>query len=175
VVDIVRCEKCGKVIPAIETGCAYCDAAEVPESGFRENDWMPLSIRMLLWMFLLVLGVTVVLAGLALGSAETALIRLLAVLRMVIALVTLLAIVTRRPAASHLPFLFLGYELFCFFGVSTGLLWGLGWVGSWVAPLWNVLFGVLFLRDDVRARLNPRSADRREVGQLLDEVSKRVD
>ena len=52
---------------------------------------------------------------------------------------------------------------------------GLGWIGTWVAPLWNVLFGFLFMRDDVRTRLDPASADRREVGRLLDEIRQRED
>lgn len=174
-VDITRCEKCGKVIPAIETGCAFCDAEEARTGGFREDDWMPLSIRMLLWMFLVNLAGTAVLAGLSLGSSGTALLKALAALRMVVALATLAAILARHRAARHLPFLFLGYELFCFVGVSSGLLPGVGWMGTWVAPLWNVLFGFLFTRDDVRARLDPGSADRREVVRLLDEIRGRDD
>ena len=174
-VDITRCEKCGKVIPAVETGCAFCDAEEARAGGFREDDWMPLSIRMLLWMFLVNLAGTALLAGIALGSAGTLMLKGLAAARMVIALATLGAILARHPAARQLPFLFLGYELFCFVGVSSGLLAGLGWIGTWVAPLWNVLFGFLFMRDDVRTRLDPASADRREVGRLLDEIRQRED
>ena len=174
-VDITRCEKCGKVIPAIETGCAFCDAEEARGGGFREDDWMPLSIRMLLWMFLFNLGGTAILAGFALGSAGGFAVKTVAAIRMAVALATLAAILARHPAASHLPFVFLGYELLCFVGASTGLLWGAGWMGSWVAPLWNVLFGFLFTREDVRARLNRRSADRQEVGRLLEEIRQRDD
>jgi hypothetical protein len=174
-VDITRCEKCGKVIPAIETGCAYCDAEEAQQAGFREDDWMPLAIRMLLWMFLVNLAGTAVLAGFALVSAGGFPLEVFAAIRMAIALATLVAILARHPAAGFLPFLFLGYELLCFLGASAGLVWGTGWMGSWVAPLWNVLFGFLFMRDDVRARLNRRSADRQEVGRLLDEIRRRDD
>ena len=41
-VDITRCERCGKVIPAIDNGCAWCDAAEARQPGSLEDDWLPL-------------------------------------------------------------------------------------------------------------------------------------
>ena len=120
-VDITRCEKCGKVIPAIETGCAFCDAEEVSQGGFRENDWMPLSIRMLLWMFQLNLAGTAILAVVALAAAGGAAVKVLAGMRLAIAVTTLLAILVRHRWASGLPFVFLGFEGICFVGASGGL------------------------------------------------------
>jgi hypothetical protein len=169
-VDITRCEKCGKVIPAIETGCAWCDAEEAQRGGFREDDWMPTSIRMLLWMFLFNLAGTAVLAVVAIGSAPSVPIKALGALRLAVALGTLVAILARLGWATWLPLFFLGLEGVFFVGASGGWLSGVGWIGSWVAPLWNLLFAFLFLRDDVRARLDRGSADRREVGRLLDDV-----
>lgn len=172
-VDITRCEKCGKVIPAIETGCAFCDAEEGSRGGFRENDWMPLSIRMLLWMFQFNLAGTAVLAVVALTASGGAAVKALAGVRLAIAATTLLAILVRHRWASGLPYLFLGFEGICFVGASGGWLAGVGWMGSWVAPLWNLLFAFLFIRDDVRSHLDRKSSDRREVGRLLEEISER--
>ncbi len=67
-VDITRCVQCGKVIPAIDTGCAWCDAAEERQHGFREDSYLPLAIRMLLWMFMANLALTGLLAVLILVS-----------------------------------------------------------------------------------------------------------
>lgn len=173
-VDITRCEKCGKVIPALETGCAWCDAEEARRGGgFREDDWMPLSIRMLLWMFVANVAGTAILSGFGFLGGSAPLVKAISALRLVVALVTLLAILTRHPAARRLPFVFLSVEALCFVAVLAGWLDGLGWFTSWFAPVWNLLFAALFIRDDVRARLDRRAADQQEVGRLLDEIQRR--
>ena len=172
-VDITRCEKCGKVIPALETGCAFCDAEEARRgAGFREGDWMPLSIRMLLWMFVANLAGTTVLAAFGFLGGSAPLVKAISALRMLVAAATLVAILTRHSSARRLPFAFLAVEAACFVAVAAGWLGGLGWFTSWLAPVWNLLFAALFIRDDVRARLDRRAADQQEVGRLLDEIQR---
>jgi hypothetical protein len=174
-VDITRCEKCGKVIPALETGCAWCDAEEARRGGFREDDWMPLSIRMLLWMFLVNVGATAVLSGFGLAAGSAPLLKGISALRLAIAIATLAAILGRHPSARWLPFVFLGWEACWFAAVLAGWLEGTGWFATWFAPVWNLLFAALFVRDDVRARLDRRSSDQLAVGRLLEEFRQRQD
>lgn len=170
-VDITRCERCGKVIPALQTGCPWCDAAEARRPGFREDDWLPLSIRMLLWLFMVNLAVTGLLAILTLmanGGEEPgrSIVAVLASMRLLLAGVCLVGLAFREPWGRWLPLWFLAFEALSWLG--AGLLSESRWIGGWLAPLWNLLFVFLFLRDDVRARFDPRLADRREVGELLE-------
>lgn len=170
-VDIVRCERCGKVIPALDTGCPWCEAAEARRPGFREDDWLPLSIRMLLWLFMANLLVTAMLAILTLmaNSGEgpgRSMVAILASIRLLLSGVTFVGLAFREPWGRWLPLSFLAFEALSW--VWVGVLGDGRWIGGWLAPLWNVLFVFLFLRDDVRARLDPRVADRREVGELLE-------
>lgn len=172
-VDITRCEQCGKSIPALDTGCAWCDAAERRQAGFREDDWLPLSIRMLLWLFGVNLVVTGGLAAFTLvgntrADAAASLVAIAASLRILLAAAALLGLVFREPWGRWLPLCFLAFEASGFVAVQLGLPGSGRWIGGWLAPLWNLLFVFLFLRDDVRARFDPRVADRRQVDELLD-------
>ena len=90
----------------------------------------------------------------------------LASLRLLLSGVTFVGLVFREPWGRWLPLLVLAFEALSW--IWVGLLPPGRWVGGWLAPLWNLLFVFLFLRDDVRARLDPRVADRREVGELLE-------
>jgi hypothetical protein len=177
-VDITRCERCGKVIPALDTGCPWCEADEARRPGFREDTWMPLSIRMLIWLFVANLVVTGVLAIFSLianagADAGRSLVAICASLRLLLAGTTLVGIIFREPWGRWLPFGFLAFEAMGFICLQVGLLPSDRWIGGWLAPLWNVLFVFLFVRDDVRAWLDPAVADRREVGELLDEIQRR--
>jgi hypothetical protein len=172
-VDITRCERCGKVIPALDTGCAWCDARDAEERGFDEKTYLPLAIRMLLWMFVANLALTGLMAVLTLASHPGAggpLVAVLASMRLLLAGATLVGILFREPWGRWLPFSFLGFEAVCFVATSAGWLFGAWWIGSWIAPLWNLLFAFLFIREDVRARLDPKVADRKEVGALLEDI-----
>lgn len=139
---------------------------------------MPLAIRMLLWMFMANLALTGLLAVFTLvarggaGEGGGAAVALLATVRLLLAAGTLVAILFRKPWGRWLPFGFLGFEAVCFVATSAGWLSGAWWIGSWMAPLWNLLFAFLFVREDVRSRLDPKVADRNEVGALLDEIQR---
>jgi hypothetical protein len=177
VVDITRCERCGKVIPAIDNGCAWCDAAEARQTGFREDNWLPLPIRMLTWMFGANLAVTGAFAVFTLienagADSDQALVAVLASVRFLLSGATGLALGFRESWGRWLPFSFLGFEGLSFLALQAGLLPADRWIGGWVGPLWNLLFVFLFLRDDVRARLDRRIANRREVGELIETLQR---
>jgi hypothetical protein len=171
-VDITRCERCGKTIPALDTGCPWCEAAEARRPGFREDDWLPLSIRMLFWLFMANLVVTGLLAILTLvanvgAGPSRSIVAVLASLRLLLSGATLVGLVFREPWGRWLPLSFLAFEGLSWAGVVSFMPESI-WVGGWLAPLWNLLFVFLFLRDDVRARLDRGMADRKAVGELLE-------
>jgi O-antigen/teichoic acid export membrane protein len=177
VVDITRCEQCGKVIPAIDNGCAWCDAAEARRPGFREDDWLPLPIRMLTWLFganLVVTGGFAVFTLIASVDADPdrTLVAVLASVRLLLSSATALALGMRQSWGRWLPFTFLAFEGLSFVALQAGLLPADRWIGGWIGPLWNLLFVFLFLRDDVRARLDRRIANRREVGELIETLQR---
>lgn len=172
-VDITRCAQCGKTIPALDNGCAWCDAEERGRPGFREDNWMPLSIRMLLWLFVANLAMTGIFASLTLvanaqASAPDSAVAIAALLRLLLAGAVLVGIWFREPWGRWLPLSFLAFEGLAFLALQIGLFPPGRWIGGWLAPLWNLLFVFLFLRDDVRSRLDPHVADRREVGELIE-------
>ena len=176
-VDITRCERCGKVIPAIDTGCAWCDAAEAEQTGFREDRWLPLPIRMLIWLFGANLALTAAFAVFTLTANAGAvdgrpMVAILASTRLLLSGATALALGLRAPWGRWLPFSFLAFEGLSFIALQAGMLPADRWIGGWVGPLWNLLFIFLFLRDDVRARLDRRVANRREVGELIEMVQR---
>ena len=176
-VDITRCERCGKLIPAIDNGCAWCDSVEARQTGFREDDWLPLSIRMLIWLFganLAVTGTFAVFTLIANAGAESdrSTVAILASVRLLLSGATALALGYREPWGRWLPFSFLAFEGLSFVALQAGLLPADRWIGGWIGPLWNLLFVFLFLRDDVRARLDRRVANRREVGELIETLQR---
>jgi len=173
VVDITRCERCGKTIPALDSGCPWCEAADARRPGFREDDWMPLSIRMLLWLFVTNLVVSAALAVFTLTASErtldaASLVAVAATARLLLAGATLVGIVFRERWGRWLPLSFLAFEGLSFIALQAGVLPADAWIGGWLAPLWNLLFVFLFMRDDVRGRFDRRLADQREVGELID-------
>jgi len=177
VVDITRCERCGKVIPAIDTGCAWCDAVEADQTGFRDDVWLPLPIRMLTWLFGANLAVTAAFAVFTLIANAGAddgrsMVAILASTRLLLSSATAVALGCRQPWGRWLPFSFLAFEGLSFVALQAGMLPADRWIGGWIGPLWNLLFVFLFLRDDVRARLDRRVANRREVGELIETLQR---
>ncbi|HKK70008.1 MAG TPA: hypothetical protein VKA86_02240 [Candidatus Krumholzibacteria bacterium] len=173
-VDIIRCERCGKVIPALETGCPYC---EEPDRGLGEPHYLPLAIRLLLGLFAVNVTVTMVLAVATLlnnfgGSLRDSVLTLLATLRFLTAAGSLLALVLREPWGRHVPLVFVGFEALTGIAITMGWLPDARWAGGMLAPLWNVLFLFLFLREDVQVRFDPGILDRRAVGELLSQVGR---
>lgn len=173
-VDITRCERCGKVIPATDQGCPFCD---VPDQGLREAPYLPLAIRLLLSLFLANVSVTMVLAVATLlnnfgGTLGDSLITLAATLRFLFSAVTLAALLMKEPWGRTVPLLFVGYEALTGIAVAAGLVPAERWAGGMLAPLWNVLFLFLFLREDVQSRFDPSILDRRAVESLLSQVER---
>ena len=171
-VDITRCERCGKVIPALDSGCPFC---EEPDRGLGESPYLPLSIRLLIGLFAVNVTVTMVLAVLTMltnfgGTLSDSVIPLLAVLRVLSAAVSLLAIVMREPWGRFVPLVFVGFEALTGIALTLGWLPADRWAGGMLAPLWNVLFLFVFLRDDVQVRFDPGLLDRRAVDDLLSEI-----
>jgi hypothetical protein len=177
VVDITRCERCGKVIPALDTGCAYCDARDAERGGFTESVSLARPIRLLLWLFVANLvssGTLAIFTLVANSEAEPgrSTIAILASSRLLLSFVTTLGILFREPWGRFLPLVFLGFEFLSLVLVSAGAISISHWIGGWLSPVWNLLFLFLFLRDDVQAWLDPQVADRREVGALLEELER---
>lgn len=171
-VDITRCERCGKVIPALESGCPYCGE---PEEGLSEKPYLPLAIRLLLMLFTVNATVTMVLAVMTLlnnfgGDLGDSVLTILASVRFLGAAASLLALIMREPWGRFVPFAFLVFE------AATGLALTFGWIpdGRWaggmIAPFWNVLFLFVFARQDVQVRFDPGILDRRAVDDLISTV-----
>jgi hypothetical protein len=172
VVDITRCERCGKVIPATDKGCPYC---EVPDQGLREKPYLPLAIRLLLVLFVANASVTMVLAVATLlrnfgGSLADSLITVLASMRFLVSAVTVLGFVMKEPWGRRVPLIFVAFEAITGIAVATGVLPADRWAGGMLAPLWNVLFLFLFLREDVQVRFDPSILDRRAVESLVSQI-----
>jgi len=168
-VDITTCERCGRVIPLLESGCPYC---EQEESGRAEHPYLPLALRLLLVLFCVDVGASIVLATLTLianSSPErsSSVVTLLALMRVLVAGLTFMAIVFSQPWGRWVPIGFIGFELGCGLLAALGLLPSGAWVGGLLAPLWTLLFMFLFLRDDVQSRFDARVVDRRELQRLI--------
>lgn len=173
-VDITRCERCGKVIPALAEGCPYCGE---PERGLQETPYLPLALRLLLLLFVVNVAVTMVLAVMTLvtntdPSLRSDLVLLMALVRFLLGGVTLVAFFFREPWARTVPFVFLAWEAFAGLAVLLGWIEAGKWAGGMVTPIWNVMFLFLFLREDVQTRFDPRVADRRELDDLLKTVER---
>lgn len=171
-VDITRCERCGKVIPALDSGCPYC--AE-PEEGLAEKPYLPLAIRLLLGLFSVNATVTMVLAVMTLlnnfgGALSDSLFTVLATIRFLGAAGSLLALVMREPWGRFVPIGFLVFEAITGLALTFGLIPPERWAGGLLAPIWNVLFFFVFLRHDVHVRFDPGILDRRAVDDLLSAV-----
>ena len=168
-VDITRCERCGKVIPALESGCPYC---EIPDQGLQEKPYLPLALRLLLMLFVANVAMTMVLAVFSLAALSepglrAPLVKLLALIRFLLGGVTLVALFFRESWARFVPLAFLGWEALTAVMFAFGLMGGAAWAGGLLAPVWNVLFVFLFLREDVQARFDASVRDKRELGDLL--------
>ena len=171
-VDITRCERCGKVIPALESGCPYC--AE-PDEGLAEKPYLPLAIRLLLGLFSVNATATMVLAVMTLlnnfgGALSDSLFTLLATVRFLAAAASLLALILREPWGRFVPIGFLAFEAVTGLALTFGLLPADRWAGGMLAPFWNVLFLFVFLRHDVQVRFDPGIIDRKAVDELLSTV-----
>lgn len=173
-VDITRCENCGKVIPALGRGCPYCD----PDDAVRiEKPYLPLAIRLLLGLFVFDLAVTMVIALLTLfenqdGGLLASILIVISLMRFLLAGVTVVALYFREWWSRLSPLAFLAFEAIIGVSVLFGWIPADRWVGGMLAPLWSVLFVFLFLREDVQAYLDPSVGDRRELGRLLREVER---
>ena len=172
-VDITRCENCGKVIPALARGCPYCDRDE----SVSERPYLPLAIRLLLGLFAFDLAVTMVIALLTLfenqdGGLRASILIVASLLRFLLAGVTLVAFYFREWWSRLAPLVFLAFEAIIGVSVLVGWIPPDRWVGGMLAPLWNVLFLFLFLREDVQDYLDPSVGDRRELGRLLKDVER---
>ena len=172
-VDITRCERCGKVIPALDSGCPYC--AE-PEEGLADRPYLPLAIRLLLALFSVNATATMVLAVVTLlnnfgGTLADSAFTLLATVRFLLAAASLLALILREPWGRKIPIAFLIFEGVTGLAVTFGLLPADRWAGGMLAPFWNVLFLFVFLRQDVHVRFDPGILDRRAVDDLISTVA----
>jgi hypothetical protein len=133
---------------------------------------------MLLWLFgaslvaAMILGVATAMAQLGGDSFAGSLLVLLGVLRALLATASLGALVMREPWGRYPPLVFLGFELLMLAAMILGLVPGGSWEGGLVAPLWNVLFVFLFLREDVQTSFEPRIRDRKDLSELLRVVEK---
>lgn len=171
-VDITRCERCGKVIPALDSGCPYC--AE-PEEGLAEKPYLPLAIRLLLVLFAANATATMVLAVMTLlnnfgGALSDSVLTLLATVRFLLAAASLLAMILREPWGRFVPIGFLAFEAVTGLALTFGWIPDPRWAGGAFAPFWNVLFLFVFLRHDVQVRFDPGLLDRRAVDDLLSTI-----
>ncbi len=165
-VDITQCEECGRVIPATEHGCAYCDR---DREGQEERMYMPLAVRLLVMLFLGLVAVTLFFGAVTLfkEASRNPMAAATGGLRAVVAASVLASLVMRRPWGRWLPFVFIGLE------VALGLFHWLGWMppdvwkGNVVAPFWSLVFVFVFVRADVQSRFDKRAWDRSEVGNLV--------
>lgn len=164
-VDITRCEACGRTIPATEHGCAYC---EREREGQEERPYLPLAVRLLLVLFVANVFVAGGLAVVTLIHSEgSGTVIVLALVRLAAASGVVVALVHRRPWGRFVPLGFLGLE------IAGGLAADFHWIsdGAWradmFAPIWNALFLFLFLRPDVQGRFDRKVLDRHEVGSLI--------
>lgn len=172
-VDVTRCENCGKVIPALDRGCPYCDREEGETRNARP--YLPLAMRLLLGLFVVDVAVTMVISLLTLlknqdGGLLASILIVAALLRFLLGGVTLVALYFRESWARLSPLAFLAFEALVGLSVIVGWIPAERWVGGMLAPLWNVLFIFLFLREDVQAQFDPTIVDRRELGRLLRDV-----
>jgi hypothetical protein len=164
-VDITRCEVCGRVIPATEYGCAYC---EREREGEQERPYLPLAVRLLLGLFV---ANVLVAGGLAVvtlvHSGGSGVVVVLAVVRLGSSVITVFALTRRRPWGRFVPLGFLAVEILG--GLAADFHWvdGSAWRADMLAPLWNALFLFLFLRPDVQGRFDHKVLDRHEVGSLI--------
>lgn len=171
-VDITRCERCGKVIPALESGCPYCGE---PDEGLTEKPYLPLAIRLLLALFSVNATLTMVLAVMTLlnnfgGDLRDSVLTILATIRFLGAAASLLALIMREPWGRYVPFTFLVFEAVTGLALTFGWIPDGRWVGGMIAPFWNVLFLFVFVRQDVQVLFDPGILDRRAVDDLISTV-----
>ncbi len=173
-VDIARCERCGRVIPVLDEGCPYC---EPPDRGLLEPPYLPLAIRMLLVLFVIDAAVAAVLAvATALrnldGSLAASLIIVVSMARFLGAAVSVLGLVARERWALLPARVFIAVEGAAMLALFFGWIPLSRWIGGVLGPLWSVLFLFVFLREDVREYFDPRLRDRRELEELLVSVER---
>lgn len=176
-VNITTCEICGRVIPATEHGCAYCDR-ERSRADLPDAPYLPLAIRLLL--VLLVVDAAAVVAF-ATGSlwraldspARTASLTIaVAAARIALAVACAVGVLVRRPVGRILCLSFIGFEVLGLLATIARVLPRGTWAGAPLEPLWTFLFFFLFLRADVIRRYDPPAADRRELHSLMRVVEK---
>jgi hypothetical protein len=173
-VDITRCEACGRVIPATEHGCAYCDRER---AGEVDEPYLPLAVRLLLLLFVLHLAASMGLGGLTLlgvesGRGDSGTTVFLGLVRILVAGATLVALLKSRPWGRWFPLAFIVLEVLLGLSARVGWLPREAWRSDLLAPLWSFLFLFLFLRPDVQGRFDPRVWDRQEVTDLIRVVQK---
>lgn len=175
-VDITRCEVCGRTIPAIGQACPFCEQAK--DAGADESrPYLPLALRLLLYLFLANVASTMLLAVLTLlrnreGTLLAGAVLVAALLRCALGGATLVAYIFREPRFRDLALAMLGFEAVAAVAVLAGWIPVDRWGGGLVTPLWNVLFAFLFFRSDVRAYLDPRRADHEKLVELLRSVER---
>lgn len=172
-VDLARCVQCHKVIPIVESGCPYCGSED---PSLVEKPYLPLAIRLLLVLFVVNAGATVILAVLTLlrhvdASTSGLFLSVMALVRAGLAGAALVAAVLRRPWGRKICLTFVVTEIGLAAALAMSWISPTMWSGGMVAPIWNALFLFLFLRDDVAASFDHRVADRKAVGDLIRSVS----
>jgi hypothetical protein len=176
-VNITTCEICGRVIPATEHGCAYCER-ERGHADLPETPYLPLAIRLLLVLLVVDALAVVVFATGSLwraiqspdrGSTVTIAV---ASARIALAVACAIGVLVRRPLGRTLCLAFIGFEVLGLLATVTRVLPRGSWAGAPLEPLWTCLFFFLFLRADVIRRYDPPAADRRELRSLIRVVEK---
>jgi hypothetical protein len=177
-VNITKCEVCGRVIPATEHGCAYCERERRDQAQLSERPYLPLAIRLLL---ILLLVDALAVAALSGGSLWRALaapgkpsLPAVAVpaARIMLAAAAVAGALLRRPVGRWLCLGFIGAEAAGGLLSYAHLLGPVPWTGAPLEPIWTALFCFLFLRADVIRRYDVRAADRRELHSLMRNVQK---
>lgn len=174
-VDIVRCEACGRTIPATPNGCAYCERERL---GEPEPLWLPLQVRLFLYLFgagllvSFVLGITGFVLGAAGSEGPTIGGMVMAGLRAGASLLAAFAVAMRQPWQRYWPLGLLALEIAAGVAAHLGWLPPRAWPGGIFTPLWAALFVLFFLRPDIQATFDPRLRDRHEVDELIRDISR---
>jgi uncharacterized membrane protein (DUF2068 family) len=171
-VNITECVACGRVIPATDEGCAYCERERPVE---MEGPYLPLSIRLLLILFGLNAAATAVFGVLGLarliGPDEIAgWAAAPALIRTSLAACAFVGLIKSQCWGWYAALGFVAVELIGGLLAIFEIIPQPAWAGPMLAPLWTVLFVFMLVRSDVHARFDQRVADRRDVSSLLESV-----
>jgi hypothetical protein len=171
-VNITTCEVCGRVIPATEHGCAYCER-ERGHPDRPDTPYLPLAIRLLLVLLVIDAAAVVVIASASLWRALQVpaaggdLAAALAGTRILLGAGCIVGVFMRRRLGRALCLAFIAGEALGLAATLLRMLPRSAWAGAPIEPLWTCLFFFLLLRADVIRRFDPPAADRRELHSLM--------